>query len=52
MCTLQALEQAAGLPFPLRQWEQAKKLKILILEEIRVTKLLEDLVAQDPEVTS
>lgn len=44
-----ALAQAADLTFPLYEWELCKKLKTLIIEEIRVTKLLQDLVTQDPE---
>lgn len=44
-----ALSDASALKFPLYEWEEAKKLKALILEEARVTKLLEDLVTKDPE---
>lgn len=44
-----ALSDAAGLKFPLREWEQAKTLKALIIEERRVTALLEALVTKDPE---
>jgi len=45
----EALKKADGLKFPLYEWEQAKKLKALILEEMRVTALLEQLVTKDPE---
>jgi len=45
-----ALSHASGLKFPLFEWEEAKKLKALIIEENRVTALLEGLVKQDPEV--
>jgi hypothetical protein len=44
-----ALGHASGLKFPLFEWEEAKKLKLLIIEENRVTALLEGLVKQDPE---
>lgn len=44
-----ALSECDGLKFPLYEWTQAKELKVLILEEQRVTALLESLLKKDPE---
>lgn len=44
-----ALEVCTGIPFELYEWTKCKQLKVVLVEEKRLTAVFEHLVAQDPE---
>jgi len=46
----QALDQYTGVAFEIHEFTQAKRLRFVLIEEKRITDILQDLVKKDPEV--